>query len=107
MVAVFEARDANASFRAAQRVAVKVGGRVIPAAAISAEMQHHPADTALESWTAAARALASSRLYSSWNTCSSVLNLEPFSSKYFRASSSLSTRMPARITCWSGRPGSV
>lgn len=58
MVAVFEAPDANASFRGVQRVPVKVGGRVIPAAAISNEMQHHPADTPLESWQAAARALA-------------------------------------------------
>ncbi len=58
MVAVFEAPDAKANFRAAQRVPVKVGGRVIPAAAIAAEMQHHPADTPLESWQAAARALA-------------------------------------------------
>lgn len=58
MVAVFEARDANAAFRSAQRVKVAVGGRVIPAAAIAGEMQHHPAEAPLESWKAAARALA-------------------------------------------------
>lgn len=35
-----------------------VGGREIPAAAIAAEAQHHPAPDAAAAWTAAARALA-------------------------------------------------
>ncbi len=57
MSTVYQARDPNAAFRAAQRTKVSVGGTVIPAAAISREMQNHEAATPLESWQAAARAL--------------------------------------------------
>lgn len=58
MATVYQALDASAPFRAAQRAKVKVGGKVIASADIAREMQNHDADTPLASWRAAARALA-------------------------------------------------
>jgi peptidyl-prolyl cis-trans isomerase C len=58
MATVYQARDAAAPFRAAQRAKVKVGGKTILSSDIAREMQNHEADSPLASWRAAARALA-------------------------------------------------
>lgn len=57
MTTLFQARDPAAKFRAVQHAKVSVGGKVIPAAAISREVQNHVAATPQEAWRAAARAL--------------------------------------------------
>lgn len=58
MTTVYRAHDASGPFRAAQRVKVTVGGKLIPSADIAREMQHHEGNEPLASWRAAARALA-------------------------------------------------
>ena len=57
MTTLYQAHDPNAAFRSRQRAKVTVGGKSIPSAAISREMQNHEAATPLEAWQAAARAL--------------------------------------------------
>ncbi len=57
MTTVYQAADPSADIRFAQLETVSVSGKVIPAASIAREMQHHEAATPLDAWNNAARAL--------------------------------------------------